>query len=108
MLPRISEEKEVGERLLGIGYRDGGSSEARGILDPEERFPRQQQRNHGTKSQWTIAILVLLNVITVSLLAIAYRNDARRTLMTPGALLLPQGKWPYSRSLFAPFLPVIG
>ena len=93
MLPRISEEKDVGERLLDGGYEDG-SSDLRlrhALIDAEdERCIRQ--RNHGTKSQWTIAFLVLLNIITLSLLAIAYRNT--RTPTTPGASLLPNGTFP--------------
>ncbi|MDI1487034.1 MAG: hypothetical protein OHK93_006297 [Ramalina farinacea] len=97
MLPRISEEKDVGERLLGGGYGDG-SSDARlrhALIDAEdERSIRQ--RNHGTKSQWTIAILVLLNIITLSLLAIASRNT--RTPTTPGASLLPNAG--YEKVLF--------
>lgn len=93
MLPRISEEKDVGERLLGGGYGDS-SSDARlrhALIDAEDDRSISQ-RTHGTKSQWTIAFLVLLNIITLSLLAIAYRNT--RTPTTPGASLLPNGTLP--------------
>ena len=92
MLPRISEEKDIGERLLGGGYGDGSSSEARlghELIDAEDERCIKQ-RITGTMSQWTIAFLVLLNIITLSLLAIASRNT--RTPTTPGASLLPNRK----------------